>query len=357
MQRGQIYKNHGAWFVRFYEGKRRVSKRLGTLEEYPTKRAVESAAQELLRKVNNSSDAGVTLDSFIEFQYLPHTKEHLRASTAKGYADIHRVHLAGRKQAQLRVREYRTVDVQSLLNAIAKDNDLTKATLQHIKHFLSGAFRFAAVSGIREGNPVRECLIPAKARDSAETQAYAMPEIRATLNVLPLLQKAAVATAAFAGLRLAEMHGLDWVDYDGASLMIRQSMWRGVKNPPKSKASRNFVPVIAQLRDILDAYRQSMGNPQAGPVFPIELEHLGNVRIRPAMEKLGLRWSGWHGFRRGIASNLFELGCDDLTVQRVLRHSKVQVTREKYIKIRDPKLESAMEALSQAYDRPDSAPN
>jgi integrase len=349
VQRGQIFKDHGSWFVRFYEGEKRVTKRLGYVENYPTKRAIEPLAQECIRKVNQSSNAGITLDEFLERMYLPYAKEHLRASTSKGYADIWRVHIAGKDEAQLRVREYRTIDVQALLNVIADDTDLTKTTLQHIKAFLSGVFRYAAVCGIRDGNPVRECLIPKKSRPAGATQAYTLGEIRLLLNVLPLLPKAAVATAAFAGLRLSELHGLEWTDYNGETITIKQSMWPGIKNPPKSIASGNYVPVIPALKAILDAYRQTLGNPTVGPVFPVELEHLGNRAVRAAMDSLGLRWSGWHGFRRGIASNLFELGCDDLTVQRVLRHSKVQVTREKYIKVRDAKLESAMEALSQAF--------
>lgn len=348
MQRGQIFHNHGSWFVRFYEGERRVTKRLGYLRDFPTKRSVEPLAQTILRKVNSSDDAGITLDVFLETVYLPHAKEHLRHSTSKGYADIWRVHMDGRKQAQLRVREYRTVDVQALLNAIAADNNLTKTTLQHIKAFLSGAFRYSAVVGVREGNPVRECLIPKKARAASETHAYTLDAIRATLNKLEMLPRAVVAVAAYAGLRLSELHGLEWQDYTGEIINIRQSMTRGIKNPPKSKASANYVPVIPALRSVLDAYRQTLGNPKAGPVFPVELEHLGNRTVRAAMKKVGLRWSGWHGFRRGIASNLFELGCDDLTVQRVLRHSKVQVTREKYIKVRNPKLDEAMEKLSNA---------
>ncbi len=69
------------------------------------------------------------------------------------------------------------------------------------------------------------------------------------------------------------------------------------------------------------------------------------------MESLGYAWHGWHAFRRGIASNLFQLGADDLTVQRVLRHSKVVVTREHYIKVRDEKLDAAMQKLSNAIEQ------
>jgi integrase len=49
-----------------------------------------------------------------------------------------------------------------------------------------------------------------------------------------------------------------------------------------------------------------------------------------------------------VASNLYNLDCDDLTVQRALRHSRVQVTREHYVKIRDPKMDKAMKKLSTA---------
>jgi integrase len=353
MQRGNIYKKHGAWYLRFYEDGKRETQRLGSVREFRTRRLIEPIAQEIMHGVNRSRNApepGISLDAFMANIYLPHAREHLRASTAKGYADIHRVHLQGRKEAGLRVRDFRTADIQHLLNVIADVNDLTRTTLAHIKHCLSGAFRYAAILGIREGDPVREALIPKRARPANETHAYSLAEIRALLDALDLLPKAAVAVAAFAGLRLAELHGLDWTDYDGEAINVSRSMWRGVRNAPKSAASQNYVPVIPALRSILNAYRQSIGNPAVGPVFPVELEHLGNRKIRRAAEGLGMRWHGWHAFRRGIASNLFELGADDLTVQRVLRHSKVIVTREHYIRVRDPKLEDAMRRLSDAFD-------
>jgi Phage integrase family len=55
-----------------------------------------------------------------------------------------------------------------------------------------------------------------------------------------------------------------------------------------------------------------------------------------------LEWYGWHGFRRGIASNLYELGADEKVVQRVLRHAKSHVTKERYIKAFDPAVLAAM---------------
>ena len=60
------------------------------------------------------------------------------------------------------------------------------------------------------------------------------------------------------------------------------------------------------------------------------------------------KWHGWHAFRRGLASVLYGLGADDLTVQRILRLSKVTVTREHYIKTPDEKAQAAMQKLETA---------
>jgi site-specific recombinase XerD len=104
---------------------------------------------------------------------------------------------------------------------------------------------------------------------------------------------------------------------------------------------RQSVPVIPTLAKILDEHRASMHNPGTGVIFHsgngehMDMDKLAQRVIRPAVEACGLPWYGWHGFRRGIASNLYELGANDKIVQRVLRHAKPHVTREKYIKAFD----------------------
>jgi integrase len=61
--------------------------------------------------------------------------------------------------------------------------------------------------------------------------------------------------------------------------------------------------------------------------------------VRPIVESLNI---DWHGFRRGIASNLYELGADEKIVQHVLRHAKSHVTKDGYIKAFDPAVMAAM---------------
>jgi len=125
-----------------------------------------------------------------------------------------------------------------------------------------------------------------------------------------------------------------------------------VVNLPKTRASRDTVPVIPALAEILDEYRRSMGNPKAGMIFHscneraiISVDKAGRRVIRPALVGTHLPWYGWHAFRRGLASNLYALGAQDKVVQRILRHSKPHVTRERYIKVFDRTVLEAVEKV------------
>jgi transposase len=55
-----------------------------------------------------------------------------------------------------------------------------------------------------------------------------------------------------------------------------------------------------------------------------------------------VEWHGWHAFRRGLATNLNDIGALDLTIQRILRHSDVTTTRKSYIKPREHQMTAVM---------------
>ncbi len=66
-------------------------------------------------------------------------------------------------------------------------------------------------------------------------------------------------------------------------------------------------------------------------------------------------WHGWHALRRGLGSNLNELGVPDLTIQRILRHSNVTTTRKSYIKIREDNVTAGMAQLEAGIRRAETA--
>jgi integrase len=140
-------------------------------------------------------------------------------------------------------------------------------------------------------------------------------------------------------------------DYTTKVLMVRRSIWKKSVGEPKGKRGKGAVPVIPWLEKILESYIQNtcprkylFEGVHGGP---INLERIIGSVILPALAGQPVRWRGWHAFRRGLATNLHQLGVADIVIQAILRHSNVAVTRDSYI-IRDavdPQSQAAMWAL------------
>ena len=186
---------------------------------------------------------------------------------------------------------------------------LSKTTLAHIKNFLSGVFRHAAQQDFFDGaNPVKLAEIPAFAPNGADGRAYGLEEIGVMLRVLGGVAVAVIATAAYTGLRLGELHGLTWEAYvppenedELGVIHVRRSVWRGRIGEPKTEKSKAAVPVVSQLAAKLREFRESVGNPEQGPIFanslgkPMDLNALYYRQMREVLQKAGVEWIGWHG--------------------------------------------------------------
>ena len=68
--------------------------------------------------------------------------------------------------------------------------------------------------------------------------------------------------------------------------------------------------------------------------FALNLDNLARRSIMPAV---GERWRGWHGWRRGLATILFDLGIDPEIASKILRHADSAVTRRHYIMLESRK--------------------
>jgi integrase len=101
-----------------------------------------------------------------------------------------------------------------------------------------------------------------------------------------------------------------------------------------------------------DTYRRKIGNPASGPVLPCLnggarcLDALYRRHVREPFKAAKIQWSGWHSFRRGLGTNLSELGIPDLLIQKILRHGDVETTRDSYILTRPGPVAAAMRTFS-----------
>jgi len=361
-QQGQIFKSHGAWFVRFYtteldqDGKkvrRRISKWLAPFcDAYRTKNSVETLADAETGNVNSGvPEAGLTVSEFAAKYFLPFIKAKRQPSTHKFYRDVFKNHVTPRV-GDIRMRDFTTGHAQRVLDEV----DLSHQSLLRIKTGMSALFTYARQRNfILTPNPVRDSKADGTVTDE-EQYAYSLKEVLYMLEKLTGASHVAVAIAAFTGMRESEIRGLQWADYTGDRLHVRRRVWRTHVGPTKTKDSKNAVPVIAPLKKILNQYRKVTANGSDGWIlegikkgFALNLDNLCRRDIKPVIEE---RWHGWHAFRRGLATNLFELGVPAETARIILRHARVETTRKHYILLESRNAgAAAMRKLEKAISR------
>ena len=393
-QQGHVFRKGDAWFLRYRDSfvengqlvRKQICKKLSAVDVEHVRlrkppQSVLQLAQEELQPINSISlepSKNVTLQDFVTNVYFPNMAGQKRPSTLKGYKARWDSQLKARC-GSFRLREFKTPEAHKVLADIGRANPkFTRSTLHHLRSLLSAIFRHAIQQGYLTGaNPIREASIPS-APEGKETYAYSLPEVLAMLKVLPDPARAIVAVAAFLGLRRGEIRGLEWPDYTGEEIRVMRSVWESVTSEPKTRKSKAPVPVIAPLQRLLDQFRLSLGNPAKGPMFgtmkgtSLSLNNVLNRQILPALnvcvycgkesdehgkekheyERNSERpeWHGWHAFRRGLATNLHDLGVADKTIQAILRHANVQVTQNSYIKTLDAQSIAAMRQLESLVD-------
>jgi integrase len=79
----------------------------------------------------------------------------------------------------------------------------------------------------------------------------------------------------------------------------------------------------------------------------LDLDNLADRVIKPVLKANGLKWRGWHAYRRGLATNLHELAVPDKVIQAILRHEDVKTTQRSYIKTVPRVVTEAMKRLEE----------
>lgn len=377
-QHGYLYLAGGKWYVRYRHNGVQTSHLLGTKKDYPKKSEVEPLQLRYMAQVSQNKDApseGTSVAEFVSQVYFPNVERRLEKSTIRGYRQAWAAHLE-RRIGKMRVRDVRTVHVQQAMNSLEEEHgkNLSHVTYNWLKVTMSSMFAEAVRNGYLDANPVRSVLTPKGKRRGRKTYAYSLAEIlqhfaafagdsslivenedgakyEATISRATV--RALVGVAAYAGLRQGEIRGL-WADDDLSDhLLIRRSVWETTLKD-RSKTGEDdvepgMVPIIEPLRVLLDAVK-----PKHGFMFvgnrgaSVDLDNLAARVMRPILKAHGLEWHGWHAYRRGLASNLKQLGVDDLTIQAMLRHSDVAVTRKHYIKTIPSEVTAAMQKLARA---------
>lgn len=362
MQKGTIRRVGNIWMLRYYEPvlrdgkvvKRAKAKKLADYSvQYKTEYDVRPLADLILAPINAGTAQAESTQKvavFLEHVYLKHIGETKKPSTVKSYQEMFR--LVKPYVPDIGLAAVRTSTIDRLIQAVASSKPRAHTTLRNVKSFLSGAFRYAKRLDAINENPVRDSVVP-RGLPKGDTPAATLEEIQKFLTLLPEPAKTAVLVTAMTGLRLSEVKGLQWADIVDDAIYVRRSVFDGHVTDVKTQSSRAPVPLLPIVKKALEVHRKrSTSNPFifVGPKSgkPLRLENIVRRDIKPALQKAGIKWLGWHALRRGVATNLHLLGADDLTISHILRHGNVAVTQMHYEKPVQTSSHKAMRKLEKA---------
>lgn len=157
------------------------------------------------------------------------------------------------------------------------------------------------------------------------------------------------------GLRKSEALALTWsdIDFDSREISVTKSLdYTSGANPkikpPKTDAGFRSVPILDILYPLLVEEKKKSASDYLFPSADSNRSGKGGgmMTLRGYegawlryCESVGLMDEGKpsitaHNLRHGTATLMFELGVDELTAQRILGHSRIEITREIYTDLR-----------------------
>jgi integrase len=373
MQRGSIRKNGNFWWLKYKvrevaggveSWKDRYHKLAPIDHQHQTKASVQAEADVFLAKYNvdtvrpESGDLVVTyLEGFLA-KGIGGRGGALSKNTLRTYRTS--FNLCKPHFGNMQLRKVRTPEINEVLRKVqadfADEDGLAQTTYYNLKTFLSSAFRDAVGHGLIDSNPVRDAINIRG--NKTDTYAYSLKETKAIIAALegkPIAQDA-VMVFALTGLRMEEVKGLKWIDYDEKVrlLNVQRAVVNGEIVDVKTLHSKAPVPVVKTVAKTLAAHRAA--NSGDGYIFhgdtgePMRFENMARRDIIPTLEEKGIKWHGFHAFRRGLTTVMKDMdGIADSTYADIMRHAPEGTTQKHYAKPSLRKMRAALEKVEAQY--------
>jgi integrase len=353
------------WVFRWREtrpdGRRAPRKRvIGTLEEYPTKKAAENAARGFrLDLVDQGSAALVQItmkelvDHFSAHEQVDKGEEGRAYSTRDRCESVLNCWILPR-WGKTAIDQIRTVAVEDWLGSIPR----AKGTRSKIRNTMSALYHHAIRWEFTDKNPITGPVRGSGVRQSAKRERIPdlleVEEFQLLQAELRIRERILVWLDMTLGLRRGELAGLRWEDihFEELTVMAQRSVVDQVVGKVKTEASKRPIPIDPFIaEDLLLWYRTTKYNRPEDYVFatdaaragkkrgkqPVWLSKVMSYRIQPVAKRLGIaKRIGWHTFRRTYTTLLHANGEDVKVVQELLRHGSARITMDVYAQAMTP---------------------
>ena len=317
-------------------------------KHYLYDRDPERLYEKIMGVVNAAEKAPPTFREIAEDWERKH-REEITARTWNNYLPHYNEILS--RHGDKNIQDVTAQDIINHLTA-AKAKGYSATVVNLIRSVYRMIFDHAIVHDLSQFNPVTSVRLPKglkrgkRVAPTDEQMKVIFSSVDAPFGLFPVL-------LLCTGLRKSEALALNWsdVDFERRTISITKSLdyTNGANpklKPPKTDAGVRVVPMIDILYDLLIEARSKSKTDLLFP-SPQRRGKGGGIMTLRGYEGAWLRYcqaTGFmdgdkptitaHNLRHGTATLMFELGVDELTAQKILGHSRIEITREIYTDLR-----------------------
>lgn len=194
---------------------------------------------------------------------------------------------------------------------------LSFSTVDHLKWDLVSIFRMAVAEGCTRRNPAELLFTPREAK-RPERQTLNMKEVNKLFESLELRERLIVKFAVLGGMRPGEIFALRRGGVRATCAEVKERLYRGDIDTPKTEKSVRFVALSEGLSRDLELWMEmTPGNDSEAWLFPSEKttkplrkDNVWRRYIKPKLKQADLDCVDFHVLRRTHSSLMRELKVD-----------------------------------------------
>ena len=324
-QKGSVKKQRGRWVAMWWVDGGRKSRVLGLVKDM-TKSEARAAVDRIVTEVNAKRQQNRVwrFGEFVAEVYFPYYSRKWKASTKANNVNRVSVHLVGKFGAR-ELDRFKRDELQDLLDEKARC--LSYSVVDHLRWDLKQIFDMAVAEGHVARNPALLLFTPKEAAKPVR-RVMNIKEVQTYFGALDQRERLIAKLAVVAGMRPGEIFALTWGRMAATYADVRQRVYRGAIDSPKTHQSvRQAALPEGLLRDI-EVWREFAVETSASAwVFPSERmtplskDNCWRRSMQPKLEKVGLGWANFLVLRRTHATLMRSLGVDGKLVADQLGHS------------------------------------
>lgn len=286
--------------------------------------------------------------------WFEHHRENIKPTTQESYKYTLRIlkdHFGRRK-----IAEVKAMDIEIFLKKLRRDGR-SDSCLAQCRGMLFQIFNKAEANDLVKKNPVRFAEKMRK-RPAKRREAFSAEEVKLLLENLPEDQVGwGIRLMLCTGMRTQELLGLEprHIAEDGSYIIIEQAvvMEKGtaVIGTPKSQDSYRTVPVpksVQYCARLLRAVHTKYCWERGKTDMPCNPSYFRKKFKEEIASVEGVRALTPHSCRHTYVSQMQALGVDLATIQSLVGHADVDMTKH-YLHVQDPVRLNAIEMFDNAF--------